>query len=122
MTTVSIPLVTLPVGSQTFGPSPIADTDTKITLSIDRTVSGGLNSQPSTTQIMLTTFQSDDGGATFQELAAVSVVGGIFTKGGNQINTDHIITELNPGTSRQVQATVTVTGASVAVAGSIATS
>jgi hypothetical protein len=126
VTTVTIPLTTVTVGTHNFGPAPIADTDTAITLSIDRTVKNGpvqgFNGQPATTTAQIETFQSNDGGATWQNLADNTITGGIFTKGGVQINTDHVITQLNPGTSRQVQATVIVSGASVAVAGSLTTS
>jgi hypothetical protein len=124
--TFTIPLTTLTVGSHDLGPSSVPDADSRILLSIDRTaVNGavqGLNGQPPATQISMTTFQSDDGGATWQELGANTVVGGIFTKGGTQINTDHVGTQLAPGTGRQVRATVVVTGASVAVAGTLTTS
>lgn len=125
-TTFTIPLTALTVGSHDFGPATAADTESLIVLNIDRTVSKGavqgLNGQPATTTITLETFQSNDGGVTWQNLADNTIVGGIFTKGGAQINTDQIGTELNPGTGRQVKATVVVAGASVAVAGTLVTS
>jgi hypothetical protein len=124
--TFTIPLTTVTVGSHDFGPALAADGDSLILLNIDRTVVNhgvqGLNGQPATTTVSLATFQSGDGGVTWQGLAENVVTGGIFTKGGTQINTDQIGTELNPGTGRQVRATVVVAGASVAVAGSLTTS
>jgi len=123
--TLTIPLATLPVGTLNFpatGGAAVPDADTSILLSIDRTVAGGLNSKTAATTIFIESWQSGDGGATWQSLAANTVVGGIFTKGGTQINTDHVGTGLNPGTGRLVRASVTVSGASVAVAGSLTTS
>ena len=123
--TFTIPLVTLPVGTRNFpasGGASVPDGDSEIVLNIDRTVANGLNSQSATTRIFLQTFQSGDGGATWQALGANTVQGGIFTKGGNQINTDQIGTQLGPGTGRLIRAAVTVSGASVAVAGTLVTS
>lgn len=124
--TVTIPLVTLTVGSHDFGPANVPDADSAIVLTIDRTVTNGgvqgFNGQPGTTQAVLTTFQSADG-VTWQPLASATVTGGsiVSSKTGQVIGTNTLTTELNPGTGRQVKANVTLTGAPVAVAGSVAT-
>ena len=122
--TVNIPLTTLAPGTFSFpsaGGQAIADADTLITLSIDRTVTNGLNSQPGTTTIEIQTFQSYDGGATWFNLAGALISGGTFTNKGVTVTHSMVITALQPGTSREVRAVVTVSGASVAVAGSLTT-
>lgn len=121
-TTFSIPLVTLPVGSRTFGPGPAADSESSITLNVDRTVAGGLNSLTTASGLTVDVQQSNDGGTTWLDLGGWTAVGGSFTNAhGNPVNTSTGTWELQPGTSRQVRATVTVSGTSIAVAGSIVT-
>lgn len=127
MTTVNIPLTTLAPGTYHFGPATVADTDSRIVITNDRTVTGGMNSQTSATTLTLQSEQSNNGGATWQVLAVSIIQGGTwsYTKpgvSGQLVTTDNILTELNPGTSRQVRATVTVAGASVAVQGTLTTS
>lgn len=122
MTTTNIPLTTLQTGSRDFGPAAVADTDSALTLAIDRTVANGLNTQPASTTIDLRLFQSNDGGVTWPWMWDNTVVGGIFSRRGVQINTDEIITKLVAGTGRQLKVTVVVSGAAVAVQGSITTS
>ena len=120
--TVTIPLTTLTVGGHDFGPATAPDGDSLITINIDRTVVNGLNAQPATTQITLESFQSNDGGVTWQNLAVNTVTGGLLpAKGGGSVLTDQLGTTLNPGTGRRVRATVTVAGSGVAVAGSLVT-
>ena len=124
--TLTIPLTTLTVGQHTFpatGGAAVADTDTLVRLSIDRTVAGGFNSQPATTTALIYTYLSNDGGATWQWIAGDQVTGGVYTspKTGQE-NTDYVEVNLLPGTGRLVRATVTVSGASVAVAGTLTTS
>ena len=95
-----------------------------MTLTIDRTVTNGFNSQPATTTLNATLFQSSDGGTTWQSLAAFGpVVGGsnISSKTGVLITTDTLFTEFNPGTGRLARMTFTVSGASVAVGGTLTT-
>jgi hypothetical protein len=118
-TTVVIPLVTLPVGSQDFGPAAISDADSLIAITINRNVVGGLNSLTSATQIVMTSFVSFDGGVTWNEMASATTTGGILPKGGG---TSAIQVNLWPGTGRQVKANVTVSGSPAAVSGSVATS
>lgn len=118
-----IPLVTLPAGSQTFGPANAADSETSVTLTIDRTVSGGLNSLTASSVLSVDVQQSGDGGVTFQDLGGWTTSGGaVPAKGGGSATTSSGRWNLIPGTSRQLQATVTVSGPSpVAVAGTIVT-
>ena len=125
--TFTIPLTTLPVGTTSVpatGGAPVPDGDSTLTISINRTVANGFNSQPSSTQATVTLYQSDDGGTTWQELAAMGPVTGgsvISPKTGQLITASNLFTEFNPGTGRLVRAGITVTGASVAVAGTITT-
>lgn len=122
--TASIPLTVLAVGEHDFGPDALADTDSTATLSIDRTVSKGatqgFNGQPATTEALIEVRQSNDGGATWFQLAAVTFFGGVYTlKGGGTLNANGFTVTLPPGTGRQAMAAVTVSGASVAVQGSL---
>lgn len=124
--TLNIPLTTLTVGEHTFPPTggtAVADTDTLVRLSIDRTVTNGFNSQPATTQALIYVYQSNDGGTTWAWIGGDQMTGGIYTSSKTgQENTDYIEVGLNPGTGRLVRGTVTVSGASVAVAGTLTTS
>ena len=122
LSSLNIPLVTLPVGVRTFGPGSIPDADVSITLAIDRTVASGLNSLTSASTLAVTVDQSNDGGTTWQNLSGASWTGGPQTdKHLNPRTQEVLLTELNPGTSRKVRATVTVGGTSIAVSGSLAT-
>lgn len=120
-TTFTIPLTTLPVEARDLGPSHPADSETGFTLTIDRTVAGGLNSLTSATAILVSVSQSNDAGATWQEIGEVTVPGGttINPKTGLTATVSLMTTYLLPGTSRQLKATVTVTGTPVAVAGTL---
>lgn len=128
--TFTIPATTLPLGGTNLGPASVPDADSTVTLILDRTASKGnvqgFNSQPGTTQMMVQLSQSNDGGTTWQPLAAMGpVIGGTFTmdKTGTTvtITSEKLFTEFNPGTGRRARATVTVSGASVAVAGTLTT-
>lgn len=126
-TTTNIPLLTLPVGQRTFGPHHAADTESSITLSIDRTVAAGLNTLTAASGIAVDVQISFDGGVSWQDLGAWTTVGGFYPNPDRQgVNHPIVVSSgtwpLPPGTSRQLQATITVTGpSSIAVAGSIAT-
>lgn len=118
--TLAIPLTTLPPGTRVFGPQALADSDVLVTLTIDRTVAGGFNSAPASTAAKLSFEQSNDGGLTWTELCATTLVGGVYTMHqGLPVNSNNVGTFLWPGTGRQGRAVVTITGASVAVAGSL---
>lgn len=122
---LNIPRTVLAAGVRNFpasGGVSVPDADVSILLSIDRTTNGGLNSAAVTTTLEIETYQSGDAGATWQNLAAATAAGGIYTSNhGTQLNTFDVLTTLNPGTSRLVRAVTTVTGASVAVAGTLST-
>lgn len=123
--TMTIPLTTLPVGTQHFpasGGFSLADTDTEAQLTIDRTVAGGFNSAPATTEAAIEVDQSNDGGSTWFQLAATTFFGGIYqtkANGGGQLNANGFTVTPAPGTGRLARATVTISGAAVAVAGSL---
>lgn len=122
--TINIPLVTVNPGTRTFGPTSLADTDVMIDFTIDRTVTNGavqgFNGQPATTTATISFEQSNDGGTTWTELCSATIVGGVYTMhGGLPVNSDDVGTFLFPGTSRQGRAIVVVTGAAVAVQGTL---
>jgi hypothetical protein len=123
--TFNIPLTTLVPGVHNFpasGGAAVADSDSLALLTIDRTVPGGLNAVPAVS-FEVSVYQSNDGGATWQFLASAGGSGGIsIMHGGQQVNSNDIGVSLWPGTSRLVRASVTITGASVAVAGTLAIS
>jgi hypothetical protein len=121
--TLTIPLVTLPVGPLTFGPSPAADSETTLTLTIDRTVTGGLNALTAITTIDIAVYQSGDGGATWSQAGGIGVAGGLYTdRHGVTFTASTMTLKLAPGTSRQLKATVAVAGTAVAVAGTLISS
>lgn len=128
--TLTIPLTTLPVGQRTFGPVTVPDTDTSVTLTVDRTVAGGLNALTSSSTLAMAAEMSNDGGATWHAVDTTApgtrtewgTAGGLIpTRTGNAPASSGTW-PLAPGTGRRVRATVTVAGpSSIAVAGSIAT-
>lgn len=130
--TLTIPLVTLPAGSRTFGPVTVPDADTAVTLTVDRTPAGGLNALGAASVLGMEAQMSTDGGATWHATdtgqpgtqTAWTAAGGTFTapRGGAVYGTSAGTWTLFPGTGRRVRATVTVSGpSSIAVAGSLVT-
>ena len=127
--TFQIPLVTLPAGSQTFGPVTVPDTDVSVTFSIDRSVAGGLNSLTADSTLFLQAEMSTDSGATWHAVDSSagadthwSTTGGVFTGKNGIAAVSSGTWMLAAGSSRRLRATVTVSGpSSIAVAGSIAT-
>jgi hypothetical protein len=119
--TFTIPLTTLQPGTRTFGPASLADADTLVVLTIDRTVTGGFNSLTPATATRISIEQSNDGGATWLELASATFTGGAQTMhGGLPVNSNDVGVFLRPGTGRRGQAVVVITGTAVAVQGSLA--
>jgi hypothetical protein len=114
--TLTIPLLTLPVGVRDFGPANVADAETMILLTIDRTVAGGLNSLTSATGVHVDVMSSSDGGTTWELRVGGTMPGGTL----GPVSTLQV--DLEPGTSRKLKATVTVSGSPVAVAGTLVTS
>lgn len=134
--TFPIPLTTLPVGSRVFGPATIPDADTAVTLTVDRTVTGGLNSLTTASHLAVLAEMSTDGGVTWHATdtgspgtaTAWTAEGGPLTRIDKVTGLPVTVTAsagtwpLFPGTSRRLRATITVSGpSSIAVAGSIAT-
>jgi hypothetical protein len=126
--TLTIPLTRLSVGTTHFpatGGQPVADTDTLIVLTIDRTVSQGqtqgFNGQPATTTANILAEQSNDGGVTWQPLASAGFSGGItvIPRTGQTVTSNDVGVWLLPGTGRLARATVTIAGATVAVQGTL---
>lgn len=124
MTTIDVPPVTVPPGSESFS-GPVDDDSNDITITIDRTPDGGLDSLTADSSVSVGVTASYDGGDTFGDVG----FGGPWP-GGTELGkhgvprtADTLMTELDPGTGRIVQLTVTVGGpADVVVAGSIVTS
>ena len=101
----------------------LADSDVEAVLTVDRTVTSGLNAVTSAVNIILSIWQSNDSGATWVELESDLLTGGTITipakyGGGTQIK-DVLGITLAPGTGRLARAQVTVSGGSVAVAGTL---
>ena len=122
MSTLTIPSVNLPIGSRSFGSATVATAESMISMTIDRTLTNGLNALPATTTIKIQFQMSFDGGATWNDLALASFVGGIYSNPlQGQRNTDIFMCSIwNPGTpGRSARATVTVAGNTVRVAGTL---
>lgn len=116
--------ITLNIGTRVLGPTSVPDADSSVTLTIDRTVTNGFNSQPDTTQATFFIDQSNDGGNTWKTITSAGpIIGGIFTvdKTGLTKTQERQFTQFDPGISRQVRFTFTVSGSTVAVAGTLTT-
>jgi hypothetical protein len=128
MPTVTIPTTTLQIGARDFGPATISDADTSITLTIDRTVTNGLNDTPAT-HLSIEAMVSLDGGATWTLAAGAGIEGGQLPQpppprgpgGFYTANVLRVGLDQYPGTGRRIKATLTVSGSSVAVAGTLTT-
>lgn len=124
-TTVTIPLTTLAVGPHTAGPSTVGSNLQSVTLTIDRTVAGGLNSLTSSSVLSISFDMSTDGGTTWQNIGVTNPIGGIINHHGGQLNTEVDSVQLGDvgAAGRKIRAVVTVQGpSSIAVAGSLTTS
>jgi hypothetical protein len=120
-TTVPIPLLTLAVGTREFGPASVDDAVSAVTLTIDRTVVGGLNTKTASTTLEIGVWQSDDNGASWQFRASAGLVGGVYPRNaaGDPYVESNVSVELTPGTGRRVKAVTDTGGTSVAVSGSL---
>ncbi len=119
MTTINIPATTLPVGTREFGPAAIPNGATSVDILVDRTVSGGLNSLTNATQVILTVFESTDGGVTWIAVASTTCIGGVFTMhGGLPLNSNDVGAMIYPDATH-IKGSVTVSGTSVTVAGTL---
>lgn len=122
----NIPLTTLTPGVHFYpltGGEPVAGADTAAQLTVDRTVANGLNATPAVTQADIAVSLSPDGGASWYQAASAGLPGGIFTdKHGATVNSFSIGLPLPAGADRQARAQVTISGSSVAVAGTLTVS
>jgi hypothetical protein len=120
-TNMNIPLLTLAVGTREFGPAAVADDVNAVTLTIDRTVAGGLNSSPASTTLEIGVWQSDDDGASWQFRASAGLIGGVYPRNaaGDPYVESTVSVDLTPGTGRRVKAVTETGGSSVAIAGSL---
>jgi hypothetical protein len=118
--TISIPLTTLAPGTHHFGPAPLADSDSDVEITLDRTVPGGLNAVSAAVSVLLEVDVSYDGGATWTLIVSEPFTGGLITdRLGNPVAAQSCGGNMQPGTGRQGRATVATSGGSVAVAGSL---
>lgn len=121
--TLTIPLTTLTVGAHDFGPYTVQPADNQVTLTVDRTVTGGLDATPST-EIDITVNKSADG-VSWALFISGHVLGGIQTftdKQGvvHQYTASLVGARLDQVHGDILKATVTVQNVPVAVAGSLA--
>jgi|SRR5215831_14251928 len=119
-TNVAIPRRTIAVGQTTFGPLSIQKNYTQATISIDRTVTGGLNDLTGATQLDVLVQTSADG-VNWSDEAEALFGGGpdIDSSTGLPFTTSSIqVTGINPGELVRVVATVTGPS-SVVVQGSL---
>lgn len=119
MTVITIPQRTLAVGSHEFGPAAVPNGAAFVTISIDRTVTGGLNSLTSATTLTLDVFESLDGGTTWIMAGEALCVGGTFTMhGGLPVNFNDLGVMIYSGAT-DAKASVTIAGTSVTIAGTL---
>lgn len=124
MASLTVPLITLPVGQHVFGPITVGGTFNNVTVSVDRTVANGLDTAPSTTTFSFLMEHSPDGGVTWHPtIAGGPFAGGTELADGHVNHTDTVTADWTPPwTGNRVRVTTTVTGGSVAIAGSIVAS
>jgi hypothetical protein len=121
VTVTPIPQSTLPVGTTFAGPFDIPPGTTGFSVTIDRTVPGGLNELDGTTTFDMT-IQSSPDGVTWNDEGEGTTSGGIFTDHHGQVNANVIgVGGMNPDAT-VVGALITVGGpVSVVIAGSVTT-
>jgi hypothetical protein len=121
VTVTPIPLSTLPVGTTFAGPFDIPPGTTGFSVTIDRTVAGGLNELDGTTTFDMT-IQSSPDGVTWNDEGGGSTTGGIFTDHHGQVNTFVVgVGGMNPDAT-VVGALIVVGGpVEVVIAGSVTT-
>lgn len=115
-TTQNIPN-TLLNGQQTFNFANTAQAYSWATVTIDRTVNGGLNSLTTADHLDISIDASPDGGTTWHNLAGITCVGGVLTtKGVTQTTETFQVGISNVGEGFRVN---TNASTSVRIAGSI---
>ena len=123
--TITIPLTTLTLGAHDFGPATVQAGDSLAVLTVDRTVANGLNATSGAHIDLLLSFSANGAAPWAQQVTA-----GI--DGGQHFNNDKVTglpvletqsnvrVGLDQVQGMKVMATITVSGAQVAVAGSLA--
>lgn len=84
----TIPATTIQRGARTFSFASSQAPWSNALISIDRTISGGLNSLPATATLTLDIQYSLDGGATWNDLCGSTLQGGTITVKGVTLTTD----------------------------------
>lgn len=119
---LNMPNVTLPVGSRTFGPFSIGN-NSQATVTIDRTVAGGLNSLDATSTLQVTIQSSPDGGTTWNDDVSSTFPGGVFSKNGVQENSAILqVFGLDGGRNSCRVVTVVAGPSSISISGSVSVS
>lgn len=117
-TTVTIPTTTLPVGVSTVGPH-VMNKERTFTLTLDRTVAGGLNSLTSSTTLEVMVNSSTDG-VNFVNEGGFTTIGGIISNRNGQIDANLLTINGMGGQGVQVEVVATVGGpSSVVIDGSL---
>jgi hypothetical protein len=118
-TTVAFPLGNYPNGTHTSGNVSVADADTSIEFSVARCTDADATVWPNAgTTLFVSVDQSNDGGASWQNVFQFTGIGGIITdKHGVQVPRAFVSTSLNPGTGRVLRATATIAGGPLRTSG-----
>jgi hypothetical protein len=122
VTVTPISQSTLPVGTTFAGPFDIPPGTTGFSVTIDRTVPGGLNELDATTTFEMSIQSSPDGVTWNDEGGGLTTTGGIFTDHHGQVDANAVsVGGMNPGAT-VVGAVITVSGpVQVVIAGSVTT-
>lgn len=118
---LAIPTTTLQVGVREFGPATMADADTRIVLTVDRSVANGLTATPAAV-LDVQVSVSHDGGANWVTVTETTFTGGSHLDRNGAVRTeDGLQISFGPEVNRRVKAITTVAGSSVAIAGTLTT-
>jgi hypothetical protein len=120
---VNIPFSVVALGLHSFGPFVLAPSDADFKLSVDRTVTQGLNSLTTASTILVAMEMSTDGGVSWFYIGGTTMTGGIRSDPEDgQLNEDRFSLSLQQvgEEDRQVRANITVGGpGGIGVAGSL---
>lgn len=108
-------------GPYLFGPQSVAPNDSKIVMTLDRTVAGGLNATPAA-YLTYVAEQSNDGGTTWFVAVGSDAHGGPppNDRFGSPLPTQATVDVYGSGPGRQLRVTVNASGAPVVIAGTLA--
>ena len=123
MATLNIPLITLQIGTRSFGPANVPDADTHVQIILDRTVANGMNFLPGTSSLNVAVEESDDGGTTWYLRASSGAACGIITSKYTHLPETGLGVSVSLGlaTGRKLRATTTTVGSAIAIAGTLTT-